>query len=190
LKPPRTKLAMRPGGRADRGFVRELARRVFAAYGEYDRMIPEWLGGPGVRCRVALEDGERVGFAVICLARLPRSTELAVDLMAIAVVPEKQGAGLGRWLLELVIEEAEQLAESTDLPLTQVTLTVADANERARRLFESRGFRAAPGPPGTYPAGQPAVKMALPLPRTSANRDRGKGPVARRPEPRSGAAVS
>ena len=190
MKPPRPKLALRPGGRADRGFVRELAGRVFADLGEYDRMIPEWLGGPGVRCRVALEDGERVGFAVICLARLPRSTELAVDLMAIAVVPEAQGAGLGRWLLELVIEEAEELARTTDLPVTQVTLTVADVNDRARRLFESCGFRPAPGPPGTYPAGQSAVKMALPLPRADVARACSTAPVARRSSRRSGTVAS
>ena len=167
--------SVRPGEPADRGFVRALARRVFSVYGEYDRVLPEWLGGAGVRSFVALEDGQRVGFALTCLSRLPpplrdvnRRTPpgvrpLALDLMAIAIAPERQRRGLGRWLLGVVVETAEGLTRSADLPVAAVTLSVAEGNRPAHRLFERCGFRRFAEEDGRYPGGQVAWRMVRPL---------------------------
>jgi len=169
--------SLRTASPRDRAFLRDLSGRVFGRYGQYDRMVPQWLGGPGVSGWIALESQEPVGFALTCLARLParwsipgvplrlreRPAAMAVDLLAIAIVPERQGRGLGGWLLDEVIARARQTARTTDLPLAGVTLTVAADNRPARRLFARAGFRDLPGPHGTYPHGQPALHLALPL---------------------------
>ena len=182
MRPPsaatdeRPERRLRPASPRDRAFLAELSGRVFGKYGDYDRLIPEWLGGPGVRGLIALDGDEPVGFALTCLVQLPdlwrirrrargpsRRGGMAVDLLAIAVVPERQGRGVGRWLLREVVARARDMAGSTDLPLVDVTLTVARENDAARRLFESVGFREVQRERTTYPRGQEAVQMALPI---------------------------
>ena len=53
--------SLRPVGRADRSFVKGLAAEVFSHLGEYARMVPEWLDGPGAGGLMALEADRRVG---------------------------------------------------------------------------------------------------------------------------------
>ena len=60
---------------ADRPFLRDLAARTFSHLGQYDRMIPEWVEGPGASAFIALEDGRAVGFAVTSLAVLPPGSD-------------------------------------------------------------------------------------------------------------------
>jgi len=169
---------VRPATPADRGFVRTLAAEVFAPYGDYGRLVPEWMAGAGVRTLIATEAMEPAGFAVTCMSRVPSTRAplgapslgadgadacLAVDLMAIAIEPGRQRRGLGRWLLEVVVEGAQDLAATTDLPIVEVTLTVAEDNAIARHLFASAGFVAVGGGGGTYPGGQVAQQMARPI---------------------------
>jgi ribosomal protein S18 acetylase RimI-like enzyme len=169
---------VRPATPADRGFVRKLAGEVFASYGDYGRLVPEWMSGAGVRTLIVTEAMEPAGFAVTCMSRVPSTRAplgaaqagaeggdacLAVDLMAIAIEPARQGRGLGRWLLEVVVEGAQELAATTDLPVVEVTLTVAEDNVIARHLFATAGFVAVGGGGGTYPGGQVARQMARPI---------------------------
>jgi len=169
---------VRPATPADRGWVRVLAAEVFGSYGDYGRLVPEWMSGAGVKTIILTEAMDAAGFAVTCMARVPSTrgpagapsvgaepgdASLAVDLMAIAIEPARQGRGLGRWLLEVVVEGAQELASSTDLPIVEVTLTVAEDNEIARGLFTSAGFVAVGGGGGTYPGGQVALQMARPI---------------------------
>jgi ribosomal protein S18 acetylase RimI-like enzyme len=161
-------------GASDRIFIRDLSRRVFSRFGHYDRMIPGWLDAAGVWGFLALEDGEPAGFALVSLTRLPAATRLdrqgsqepplALDLMAIAVEPERQGRGTGRYLLEAVLQEAHHMASDTDLPLGAVSLTVAVDNHPARKLFRSAGFHETAGDGETYPRGQEALKMVRVVP--------------------------
>lgn len=51
------------------------------------------------------------------------------------VVPEQRGQGVGRKLLQSLLDEAKQVEG-----LEQVHLTVITANEGARRLYENLGF--------------------------------------------------
>lgn len=167
---------LRPLGVADRAFVRELSRRVFSRFGDYDRVLPDWLDGPGVWGFVALESDEPLGFTMLSLTGLPETaaylipegaarrdvTPLALDLMAIAVLPEHQRRGIGRLLLEATIQETEHLATATDLWVLAVSLLVGEENQPARRLFEKLGFRPLPGRE-SYPRGQPAVRMVRPV---------------------------
>lgn len=169
---------VRPATPADRGFVRALAAEVFGSYGDYGRLVPEWMSGAGVKTLIVTEAMEPAGFAVTCMARVPSTRKplgaptlgadgidscLAVDLMAIAIEPARQGRGLGRWLLDVVVEGAQDLAAGTDLPIVEVTLTVAEDNAIARHLFTSAGFVAVGGGGGTYPGGQVAQQMARPV---------------------------
>ena len=57
-----------------------------------------------------------------------------VRLLDVALVPDTRGKGIGRGLLERVIEEATRLG-------APVTLHVSVANPAALRLYERLGFR-------------------------------------------------
>jgi ribosomal-protein-alanine N-acetyltransferase len=56
------------------------------------------------------------------------------EIANLAVAPEGWGGGIGRALLDAALAEAEQRMIQT------VYLEVRDSNERARRLYQSRGF--------------------------------------------------
>ena len=56
---------LRAGGPADAEFVADLARTAFSAYGEYERVLPHWLGTRGVATVVAEDDGMPAGFAML-----------------------------------------------------------------------------------------------------------------------------
>jgi ribosomal-protein-alanine N-acetyltransferase len=56
------------------------------------------------------------------------------EIANLAVAPEGWGAGIGRALLDAALREAGRRRASA------VYLEVRDSNERARRLYESRGF--------------------------------------------------
>ena len=58
------------------------------------------------------------------------------------------------------MEGAQDLAATTDLPVVEVTLTVAEDNMIARHLFTTAGFLPVGGGGGTYPGGQVAQQMA------------------------------
>ena len=56
------------------------------------------------------------------------------EIANVAVSPAGWGTGIGRALLDSALEEAERRRASA------VYLEVRDSNERARRLYKSRGF--------------------------------------------------
>lgn len=154
---------LRPAGPGDRTFLRDLADDAFSHLGEYARMVPRWIDGPGASGIIALEDDQRVGFAITCLTVAPvagPSPRMGLDLMAIATVRSRRRTGVGRWLLDAVLDEARRLSGS--LPIAEVTLTMEEGNTPALRLFESRGFRRLRGL-AAYPRGQRALNFSLPL---------------------------
>lgn len=170
--------ALRPVTPRDRPFLRRLAGEVFSQFGHYDQMVPDWLDAPGVWGFVATTDEQPVGFALVSLGRLPRTYQgqergarrrregpLALDLMSIAVIPDRQRRGVGRRILAAVLQEADRLARSTFLPLEAVTLTVARENQPARHLFIDAGFDILEWDGETYPRGQAAIRMARQVPR-------------------------
>jgi ribosomal protein S18 acetylase RimI-like enzyme len=77
--------------------------------------------------RIVVLDGRNIGRLYV------HYTRQDVRLMDIALMPGARGNGIGRCLLERVIEEASRLA-------APVTLHVALGNP-ARRLYERLGFR-------------------------------------------------
>jgi phosphoribosylamine---glycine ligase len=84
-------------------------------------------------CLVAeADDGRKVGFAMALAAMEPPGT---LFLWQIGVVPDMQGSGLGRRILEQL--EAQALG----LGFWRIEATVDPLNEPSRRLFESAGYR-------------------------------------------------
>ena len=77
---------------------------------------------------VAVDDGQIVGYGGIDV-----SGDVA-DLMTIATVPEAQGHGLGRRLLDELVRRAERGGAEALL------LEVRADNEAAKRLYASSGF--------------------------------------------------
>ena len=154
LPPPPPALVFRVAREADRPFVRSLSRALFSRFGDYESILDEYYDLQENRTIVAEEEGTPVGFFM--LSDDPHA-RFALHLLAIAVVPERQGRGLGRRL----IRHAVRLAEETLRPgeVRWVCLDVAEDNERARRLFSSEGFARADGEAGRYPGGQVSWAM-------------------------------
>lgn len=154
---------LRPASSADRGFVRDLSAEAFQAFGDYRELLPRWLSEPGVLTFVAVEDGEKRGFAMLgyYFGDQARSWCYA-DLLAIAVHPAARGHGLGRRLLARAIEAAREARRS--LGVRELRLTVADTNHGAIRLFTAAGFAPDGRDHGRYDGGQTAICMRRPLP--------------------------
>ena len=87
----------------------------------------------------------------------PRPGELVADLLAIAVAPEHQRAGIGSQLLTFALEFVSEAAARA--PVKEMRLTVADSNSGAQRLFRSHGFEIVDEHHGEYDGGQRAIRM-------------------------------
>lgn len=155
-------MLIRAGSPADTTFVRQIAEEVFRDFGDYGKIIPEWLVHDGVLTFVAEEDGKPAGFTMIGFYRIDEEElSYAADLLAIAVAPSAQARGIGRRLLEHAIATAR--AARKRLPVRELRLSVADTNARARKLFVAAGFVEVPGEHGRYDGGQRALHMSRAL---------------------------
>jgi ribosomal protein S18 acetylase RimI-like enzyme len=154
------KNGIRPAVPADFTFIRRLAVRVFSYLGDYGRIIPDWLAHDGVLSFVVEEAGRPVGFTMIGYYRIEGDSQgYAADLLAIAVSPEAQHQGQGRRLLEHAITTARTARRR--LPVRELRLSVAEPNQRARRMFAAAGFVDVAGDHGFYEGGQRALHMRL-----------------------------
>ncbi len=113
---------------SDEPFVGELSAQAF---GEFARdaaastlAMARQFGG-----LVAERDGRALGFAVL------RQERAGAELVAIAVLEEERGRGVGRALLEA----CEDAARRAGAPF--LTLRTADANLAAAELFHKHGDR-------------------------------------------------
>ena len=88
----------------------------------------ELAGRPRRDYVVAVDDSQIVGYGGLDAAGD------AADLMTIATVPEAQGRGLGRRLLDELVRRAERSGAGALL------LEVRADNEAARRLYATSGF--------------------------------------------------
>jgi ribosomal protein S18 acetylase RimI-like enzyme len=145
-------LRIREGSPTDHEFVVALGTEAFARFGDYGPIMEAFLASPDVVSMIAEEGGVPIGFALV---DLPPALPAFADLVAIAVAPDRRGAGIGRALLAHVI--AERAARGVP---SLIVLTVADDNRPAIRLFRSAGFEAVPGSEGRYAAGQTSRRMA------------------------------
>jgi ribosomal protein S18 acetylase RimI-like enzyme len=154
----------------DADWIRDTAALVYAALGDYGRVIPGWVAHPGVVSYVESSDEDvRRGFILLgfyapwTVSETERSSihpgELVADLLAIAVAPEHQRRGVGKTLLGFAIDLVREA--SVRAPVRELRLTVADTNAGAQRLFDAFGFEVLDENHGAYDGGQRAIRMRL-----------------------------
>ena len=104
----------------------------------------------GYAARVLREpDGRLAGYFLL----MPAVDE--VHLLNISVRRELQGRGLGRHLLDYVVNEARQLG------MESVLLEVRPSNTRALSVYEAYGFVVIGRRKGYYPAGEQGREDAI-----------------------------
>ncbi len=154
----------------DEGWIRSTAASVYAHFGDYGKIIPSWMSHPGVLTFVECADPDaaaagvaaadpRRGFILLGFyepADVARGHYVA-DLLAIAVAPDYQKSGVGRRLLDYAIDLATLAGQR--VPVPEIRLTVADTNDRARRMFTNAGFQILDPEHGAYDGGQRAIRM-------------------------------
>ena len=150
----KTSLKTRPAEPSDAHFVKELSGRVFHMYGPYKKIIGSWLESDVTVCLVGLIDERPVGYAMISDLSLEADPTRVSELLAIAVVPEKQGIGIG----EALLREMEKRA--AEMNITELFLHTGRDNLAALRLFRKNGYHAVCMKEVFYPAGQDAVFMS------------------------------
>lgn len=155
---------IRRGGEPDHPWIIEEGTYAYADLGDYRRILPSWLAQPGVMVFVD-EDAARIrrGFAMVGFYLEPdESGELQpiADLLALAVAPRFQRAGIGKLLLQHVIATTARVAVQSKV--WELRLTVAGDNFVAQRMYEHAGFTRVPAA-GTYERGQMAVRMVRSL---------------------------
>jgi ribosomal protein S18 acetylase RimI-like enzyme len=154
----------------DAEWIRDTAAHVYAALGDYGRVIPGWVAHPGVVTYIETATPEiRRGFILLgfyapwTVSETERSSihpgELVADLLAIAVAPEHQRHGVGKTLLTYAIDLVREA--SARAPVRELRLTVADTNTVAQRLFDFFGFEVLDENHGAYDGGQRAIRMRL-----------------------------
>jgi ribosomal-protein-alanine N-acetyltransferase len=108
----------------------ELERELFEhAPWSTEQFWSELAHVPDTRWFAVHEDADGID-GYVCLAAVPPEG----DVQTIAVAPRSQGQGLGRALLDALLEEARRRG------CTQVFLEVLDTNEAAIALYERTGF--------------------------------------------------
>lgn len=152
-------IQIRAVGPGDNEYLERLSAQVFSPFGSYGAAIRDWLDSGEALALLALVHGRPAGFAMTSLVRPYELSLRGTELLAIAVTPEEQRAGIGRRLLRLIQVEARN--HDADL----ILLHTATGNLAARALFEAEGFRAVRLRPAFYPMGQDALLMLKNLPR-------------------------
>lgn len=147
----------------DDAFVQSLGERAFSVYSRGARAsMANMLSEPGAEAAVAEIGNVKVGFAILGVARVagdfgPFRNPAVVRLNAIAVRADSQGRGIGRSLLDWAEERARALGG------VSISLTTAETNLRARRLFERAGFMPVTRLADTYVGGQTGIAMFKPI---------------------------
>lgn len=156
---PTANLVLRLRKPSDDAFLFRLSERVFAPFSARPASaMAAMVTEPGALTILAQHDLVSVGFFVLGFERFPRSygpfdRPVLSRLNALGVVPDAQGRGVGRVLLE----SAEQIARAEGA--ISMMLMTAEINYRARTLFESAGFVHLFVQAGAYAGGRRARVM-------------------------------
>jgi ribosomal protein S18 acetylase RimI-like enzyme len=170
-QPDASSFRIRTGMATDAPFVRDLSVEVFDQFGNYGTFLPLYLNHPYVVTGIAEIHGSRVGF--IMVARVasthslpwcpgePDENDEDAEVLAIAVLPEHQGARVGTRLMKYALDWAEDWSKAAGV--RSVQLNVADTNSRGIAFFKKLGFVVVNPTDGTYPKGQRSIRMAIPM---------------------------
>lgn len=149
---------------SDRAWVVATGVAAYQNLGDYQRILPTWLEQPGVLAWVYELYGVRRGMAMLGFYGEPNATgglTIVADLLALAVAEEFRNAGIGRVLLDHVIEVATRIASSTNA--CWLRLTVESGNVGAQRLYSRAGFTFDPSVTTTYESGLTGLRMRRPI---------------------------
>ena len=130
-----------------------LSSRVFHIYGPYGDTILGWFNSYGTLTLIAESEGHSAGFAMLGYIAPEGPSEGIAELLAIAVIPEKQGCGIGQKLTSEIEERAKKEH------IKHIFLYTAAENQSAQNLFRKNGYTERLLRKNFYPAGQDAVKM-------------------------------
>ena len=147
----------REGEICDEDFIMRLSGQVFKIYGPYEEIISHWFKSNKSITIIALANGQRSGFAMIGEPFSLYDFNNASEILAIAVVPENQGKGIGENLLKAINNKA------VNLDIKRLFLHTATDNFSAQRLFKRAGYRIWQTKRNFYPRGQDAFVMSLEL---------------------------
>lgn len=145
-------VTLRNGTLNDRFFIGSLSRRVFSVFGDYVGTLLNWLSHPGVITVIAEQHDIPVAFAMLRLRKDFFNSSVG-ELLAIAVIPERQRHGIGIILLRHV----ESVAMTQDI--RELRLNTAEINTAACHFFRRAGFNVVGIKDHFYPAGQRALEM-------------------------------
>ncbi|MFH0971603.1 MAG: GNAT family N-acetyltransferase [Candidatus Micrarchaeota archaeon] len=129
MKLTRGDLEIRPASRKELYTITVLTRKFFPYTGFNMEMISKRLRNRSVHYLVALYKGYTAGFIDF------KENAKSIKIMGLAVIPELQGKGIGRKLVEAA------LAFATEKRKEVVYLLVAMENSVAIRMYEKFGFR-------------------------------------------------
>ena len=129
-RPASERLVLETMSLADVGDVAALERRVFPDPWSPDSFLAEVERRPDVGWPVVVRDGpDVVGYAVVWFI------VDEIHIGNIAVHPDHQGEGIGRWLMERILEEGRRRS------MVFATLEVRPSNRAALTLYERFGFK-------------------------------------------------
>jgi ribosomal protein S18 acetylase RimI-like enzyme len=118
--------------------LRDHPEAFTSSYEEDEREPPESarsrLASPGTQFWGAFQDGALCGMVGLVREARAKNRHKAT-VVAMYVAPECAGRGLGRALLEALVDQAR--ADGIE----SLLLTVTEGNDPARRLYEAAGFR-------------------------------------------------
>jgi GNAT superfamily N-acetyltransferase len=97
-------------------------------------LIPGLRKHPTTLILLAYVDGRPVGIATCFVGFSTFYARPLINVHDLAILPDYRGQGIGRRLLEGVIETARQLG------CCKVTLEVHESNARAKQMYEAAGF--------------------------------------------------
>ncbi|MCP3424885.1 ribosomal protein S18-alanine N-acetyltransferase [Rothia sp. AR01] len=146
--PPPAGYSARPLELADVEAVHRLEVRLFPADAWPLEMLLAEVGHPTRRYTV-VQDGAGV---VVAYAGMMAVGDTG-DVQTIAVVPEHEGRGVGRWLMERMHRQAREAGAAT------MMLEVRADNPRAEGLYSSLGYERIHVRRRYYPDGADAVIM-------------------------------
>jgi [ribosomal protein S18]-alanine N-acetyltransferase len=144
---------VRPMTAADVAPVHALEKALFPTDAWPEQMFRDELGQAQTRRYLVAEDATG---AIIAYAGLMAVAPIA-DIQTIAVVPEREGQGIGSQLLTMMIVEARERR------MNDLMLEVRSDNPRAQALYRRYGFEQINVRPRYYRDGADALVMRLPL---------------------------
>jgi ribosomal-protein-alanine N-acetyltransferase len=143
----------RPAMTSDSGFIRDLSHKQFSQYGPYEDTLSQWLESGDVLAIIGLCEGKSVGFAMVGRPPYRSDSSSVWEVVAIAVLPQKQRRGVGTALIRTVMGLARKKGASF------LVLHTAVDNLPAQILFRKQGFEVFQQKPHFYPEGQDALMM-------------------------------